>query len=57
MHKNMQKKDILSRMIKKFKLQYKILVLGKNMLQLNEKLKEIVQANCEFLINGGFSDI
>lgn len=57
MHKNMQKKDILSRMIKKFKLQYKILVLGKNMLQLNEKLKEVVQANCEFLINGGFSDI
>lgn len=46
----------MSRMIKKFTLQYKILVLGKNKLQVNEKLKEVFQVNCEFLINGVFSD-
>lgn len=46
----------MSRMIKKFTLQYKILVLGKNKLQVNEKLKEVFQVNCEFLINGVLSD-
>lgn len=46
----------MSRMIKKFTLQYKILVLGKKKLQVNEKLKEVFQVNCEFLINGVLSD-